>query len=217
MQKYILPLLVAFSVVLSIATYPYLPEKVPSHFGPSGAADAFSSKAMGAILFPAVMVFMYALYLVIPRIEVYKENLKSFEKEYFILFLLLHMFFLAIFLSSIIQAFSPFNMNYFIIPALAFLFYALGVLLPRFKRNYFVGVRTPWTLASEKVWDKTHQAAGKAFKAAGIITLLGLLFIDYSVYLLIASILAAAAYSVAYSYLEFSKLGKKRPASRKKQ
>jgi uncharacterized membrane protein len=87
------------------------------------------------------------------------------------------------------------------VPAFAILFYYAGILIEKSKRNYFIGIRTPWTLTSDEVWDKTHRLGGKSFKAAGIASLAGLLFPKIAFYLVIGLVLTAAIISVVYSYL----------------
>ena len=91
------------------------------------------------------------------------------------------------------------------VPALAALFYYSGVLIQNARRNWFVGIRTPWTLSSERVWNSTHRIGGKLFKAAGLIALLGLAFPDYAIHLIIGPVLLFTAYLVVYSYLEYRK------------
>jgi uncharacterized membrane protein len=73
------------------------------------------------------------------------------------------------------------------------------------KKNWFVGIRTPWTLSSENVWEKTHKIGAKLFKAAGITALLGVLAPAYSFFFILGPILAASLYLVLYSYLEYRK------------
>ena len=73
------------------------------------------------------------------------------------------------------------------------------------KRNWFIGFRTPWTLSSDRVWKKTNKLAGKLFKISAIIAVLGVLFEQYSFYLLLVPILFSTVYAAVYSYLEYSK------------
>jgi len=85
------------------------------------------------------------------------------------------------------------------------LFIYLGFLLEHAEPNWFVGIRTPWTLSSESVWKKTHRLGGKLFKIAGIICLLGVLFQDYAILIIMAPVLLVSCYIVANSYIEFQK------------
>jgi uncharacterized membrane protein len=102
---------------------------------------------------------------------------------------------------------SRFNFTTAIVPAMAVLFFCVGAFLKNLKRNWFMGIRTPWTLSSDVVWDKTHQLSGKLFKAAAIISLLGLFFqSNVVIFLIIIPVILAAVISVVYSYLLYRKL-----------
>ncbi len=88
---------------------------------------------------------------------------------------------------------------------LGFLFYYIGILFENAKRNWFIGIRTPWTLSSEKVWNKTHKIGSKMFKITGIIVLTGFLFQKYIIYFTMVPVLFVAFYLVIYSYVEYQK------------
>ena len=98
-----------------------------------------------------------------------------------------------------------FSINQLLIPAFAALFFYAGILIDKAKRNWFVGIRTPWTLSSQKVWDKTHQLGGQLFKLSAIIALLGLLSESLAIYLMIGPIILASIYLFVYSYWIFQK------------
>ena len=83
--------------------------------------------------------------------------------------------------------------------------YSIGILLEKAKRNWFIGIRTPWTLSSDKVWDKTHKLGSKLYKYAAVFPLLGIVFQNYAFYLTIFSLVGVSLYLVVYSYLEFKK------------
>ena len=85
-------------------------------------------------------------------------------------------------------------------------FFYTGVLCENAKRNWFIGIRTPWTLSSERVWDKTHKIGGRLFKIAGIVTLLGAFFPKYAVFFILIPTLFVAIYTVIYSYVEYQKV-----------
>jgi len=86
------------------------------------------------------------------------------------------------------------------------LFIVLGMVMPKIKKNYFVGIRTPWTLQSEEVWQKTHKFAGKTFVAMGILTFLTIFLREKMFGLFIAVVLIGAFAPVVYSYYIYRKL-----------
>ena len=87
------------------------------------------------------------------------------------------------------------------------LFFSIGIVIGKAKRNWFIGIRTPWTLSSEAVWDKTHRLGGKVFMVSGLVSLLGFFFEGYVALLLIlAPIMIGSIFLVVYSYFEYQKL-----------
>jgi len=219
-KKLGIPKLLAFSVTilavfLSFAAYPMLPNTVPIHWNASGEADGFGPAWSGAFIFPLVMAFVLLMFALIPKIAVFKKNLKAFEKQYWLLSLVIQLFFLIFYIVTLLPnfGFKAALSQLFSLP-LAFMFIAIGLLMPSFKRNFFVGIRTPWTLASDKVWKKTHDFGGTLFLAAGIVSLaLPFLIPEQAILSVVVVVLAAAIATVIYSFLEFRKLekeGKKR-------
>jgi len=95
------------------------------------------------------------------------------------------------------------------IPAIGLLFIFVGLMLNKAKRNYFIGIRTPWTLANDVVWQKTHRLGSKLFILAGILTLLGLLFPDQAFWILMIAVLGATLIVLVYSFLAFKQEEKK--------
>jgi len=73
------------------------------------------------------------------------------------------------------------------------------------KRNWFIGIRTPWTLSSDGVWKKTNLIGGKLFKIAGIIAIIGSFFQDYIIFFIIVPIISIAIFTIVYSYIEYQK------------
>jgi uncharacterized membrane protein len=91
------------------------------------------------------------------------------------------------------------------------LFIVIGNLLPRARPNWFVGIRTPWTLSSDRVWEKTHRFGGRVFVAGGIlITIAGFLLVQWAHAVLFTVVLLCAASVLIYSYLEWKR---EQPAS----
>jgi len=81
-------------------------------------------------------------------------------------------------------------------------------LLEKSERNWFIGIRTPWTMSSDKIWHKTHILGGKLFKIAGIIAIIGIFFGKIAFFFIIIPMILFAIYLVVYSYLEYRKLKK---------
>jgi len=205
-KKELIPLMLIIACfIIGIFYYPQLPDQVPSHWNAQGEIDDWSSKDFAIWFFPCLTLIVYILMTFIPFIDPLRRNYSKFALPYFWLRLILIVFFLSLYLYTLLGA--NININYFIIPAISLLFIVMGIFLPKIKKNYFVGVKTPWTIHSEKVWDKTHVLAGKLYILAGIITFLGLIFVNHAVYILLISAVGAALISVLYSYFVFRNIG----------
>jgi len=206
-------ILVSGVILLSFATgiyfYPQVPEKMASHWNARGEVNGYLSKFWGLFLIPFVSSALFLFFLLIPKIDPLGENIEEF-REYYDGFIVLFVLFLSYIhiLTLLWNLGYRFDMGQAIIPSLGFLFFYLGILMENAQRNWFIGIRTPWTLSSEDVWDKTHKLGGKLFKVAGVIAVLGIFFKDYALLFLLAPILGFTIYLVIYSYFEYQKLAR---------
>ncbi|MFA4855139.1 MAG: SdpI family protein [archaeon] len=198
--------LTIIAVLLAFLVYATLPPAVPTHWNMWGEVDGFGPSWFAAFLIPIMMVFVLLLFVIIPIIEVFKKNLHSFERQYWILGYAIQLFFLLFFAITLLPDYGyVFNFNQLFMLPMAMLFITIGVLLPSFKRNFLVGIRTPWTLANDTVWKKTHDLGGKAFILAGFALLISLPFPNAIFFVLIADVILVLAATVLYSYLEYRK------------
>ncbi|HLF13870.1 MAG TPA: SdpI family protein [Bacteroidota bacterium] len=196
--------IVAVTLLLSALAWDRIPDTMESHWNVRGEADDTIPKFWGLFLMPMVLAAMVLLALLIPRIDPLKQNIALFRKYYdgFMLMVLLFMVVVHIFLIlwNMGTRISP---NAIFPPALAVLFYAIGVLCGAAKRNWFIGIRTPWTLSSDAVWEKTHRKARVLFKVAAFLILAGALLGEYTGYAVLVTIIGLVFYLVIYSYLEY--------------
>ena len=197
--------LVALSFVTAYLAYPLMPERVASHWNFEGNVDGYMPRDMGVYFMPLLGAAMLALLYFLPSIDPKKENYKMFQGEYDEMVAMIIAFLYYIYLLTL--AFNmgyQFNLLQFLAPAFGALFIYVGVVLAKAKQNWFVGIRTPWTMSSEAVWNKTHALGAKLFKAAGAVALLGVILPQMFV-AAIAVVLAAAVATFVYSYLEYRK------------
>lgn len=197
---------IILSAALAIIAYPFLPEKVVTHWGISGEANGYSDKFFGTFLMPAIILLMAGLLILLPKIDPMRENIKKFYNYYqnFIIIIILFMLLLQIF--TVLWSFGiKINISILMPLAIGALFFYLGTLIENAKRNWTIGIRTPWTLSSEKVWDRTHKLGGRMFRAAGIVSIIGAFMPAHSFFFVITPIMLSAAYLVIYSYLEYEK------------
>jgi len=182
------------------------PQVVVSHWGLYGEPNGYSSKSVALFIMPVIATAMYIVFLILPKVDPLKKNIDSFRGQFnfFINFIIVFLFYLHL-LTIVWNLGYEFNFVLMLTPALSLLCLALGVLLEKAKRNWFIGIRTPWTLSSDKVWDKTHKLGSKLFKIAAIFPLLGLVFQQGAFYLTIFSLVGVSIFLVIYSFLEFRK------------
>jgi len=180
---------------------------MPVHWNMAGEVDRYGSAVESAFLFPIIMVFILALFYMIPKIAVFKENLKAFENKYWQFVVGIELFFFAFFVLTVVPIFGfDINMVVFLQLLIGVLFIFIGFLMPFFRRNFFAGIRTPWTLASDEVWKKTHEIGGKAFIVSGLILLVSVFFSEYFVFFLFVSIVLILVMTIGYSFYVFKKI-----------
>jgi len=195
-------IIIIIPVAYLLAIWAELPEEVPMHWNAKGQIDRYGSKneLVGLLLMlnlPLYFILKYA-----PKIDPKK---KISESQLAGLRLVMHLFMsaLALFiLYSTKQAemSSPFG----IISLVGLLFAGLGWYFTKLKPNYFIGIRTPWTLESEEVWTRTHKASAPVWMIGGIFMAIALLIVESaSVYIVLGTTLLLTIYSVGYSWWAF--------------
>lgn len=207
MKNNIIPFFTIFvSIFTSFLFYNELPVKMASHWNAQGIVDGYSSRVFNVLFFPLLEIFLFLLLTYVPKLDPKKKNIKLFESNYslFISIMMIFMYIvqLQVFLWNI-DIKVPIETSMPILMGILFIFVAH--LIQSAKQNYTIGIRTPWTLASEKVWDKTHALGAKLFRVGGILTILSSLIPKYSFISIFAFILAPSIYLFIYSYLEFKK------------
>ena len=209
-KREIIPIvLIVLAFILGFYLYPKLPDQIPGHWDYKGEVDAYTSKNFAIFFYPSITLGLYLLLTFIPLIDPLRKNYNSFSRYYFLFRLIFVCFFLTLYFYSLWAGFgTEININYFVVPLFSFLFIFLGLFMPKIKKNYFVGIRNPWTIHSEKVWTKTHQFSGKLFIGAGIISILSLLVPLYSFFIFLFAVILAAIIANVYSYLVFRKIEK---------
>lgn len=205
-MKTVALLLVALSFAVAIYVYPLMPAMMASHWDFSGQVNGYMPKFWGLFLLPVMSLFLFGLFLLIPKIDPLKANVAKFQTYFDGFILVFEIFFLYIYLLTIFWSLGyRFDMTAAMMPALAMLFYYLGIMIGKAERNFFIGIRTPWTLSSDSVWKKTHAKGGKLFKAAAVLTALGFFFPAYAFILMFVPIISISIYLTVYSYFEFKK------------
>jgi len=205
MRKWIPLLIILAAVGASVVVYPKLPETIPTHWNMDGQPDGWSPRSFGAFITPVILLTIWGFILVMPAIDPRGANYAKFGGAFaaimdsLMLFVLgMHILLLRAGLGHPVamERVAPFGIGILLI--------VIGNLLPRARPNWFVGIRTPWTLSSDRVWEKTHRFGGRVFVAAGfLIAMTALLWAQRVHVVLIGGMLIAASSVLIYSYVEW--------------
>ncbi|WP_435153127.1 SdpI family protein [Haladaptatus sp. DFWS20] len=200
-------LLVVIAFGVSAYFYPQMPDRMATHWNASGDADGTMSKLWGLFLLPTLTAGLLVLFAVIPRIDPLSENIQMFREQYELFVVLFVAFMLYVHSLVILWNLGyRFEFTTVLAPAMGVLFYFIGTLMNRVERNWFVGVKTPWTLSNDEVWKNTHSRAGTLFKFAGIIAVLGAFVPVYAIYFMVVPAVGTSIYLTVYSYVEYRRV-----------
>lgn len=167
----ILPILcVIFSGISSIMLYPRMPETIPTHWNFRGEIDNWGNSFSHVISINAMIIGIYIMFIFLPYLDPKRDRYKQFEKIYHIIKNVLMVFLAGVLSITNLSAIGyPINVALYIPIAVGILFIILGNYLGKIKPNWFVGIRTPWTLSSEETWNKSHRLGGKIFILSGFL------------------------------------------------
>lgn len=191
----------------SYVFYSSLPSQLPMHWNIQGQVDSYMPKNIGVWITPLLTLSIWGLFQILPSFDPKKEKYKLFNKEWLIIQTTFVGFFVYThFLVFYISLNPKTEMMLFMFAGLGTMFILLGNYLSKIRQNYFIGVKTPWTLTNEDNWNKTHRFASWCFVIAGIITLIEAAFPWNAPYLVLGSLILAGILPIVYSYLLFKKI-----------
>jgi uncharacterized membrane protein len=213
-QELLLLLLLILPMIYLGIVWPSLPEVMPTNFYVNGVADRVGTKNDFLLL----MIFLfftngllYFLFRYVPHVdepEIDQREMSLFQRKYYQIRFMIHIY-LAIFTAAIIFMAShghPFAIERWVFTGVGVLIAVIGIYLRRLQPNYFVGVRTPWTLKSDDIWRDTHAFAGYLWLCTGIVMIVAGFFLPVVtgtfVLIFVGGILAALPY--IYSYRLFN-------------
>jgi uncharacterized membrane protein len=202
----LLVILSPFAFVLP--TWNIFPDTIATQFDAGGNPIGYSSKAFALLLVPAVNLIIYPILLVLPRIDPRKRNYEMFNDKYRIIRVVLHTFYTLVF--GLLCAYAlgyKFDMGMIIIYAVLLLFLILGNYLGNIRSNYFIGIRTPWTLSNEEVWRKTHRFTAKLWVAVSLIAMIIYPVVPKHAATVVVFMMVMALVPVIYSYVIWKKVG----------
>lgn len=181
------------------------PEQVPTHWNLKGEVDDYSSKITGLVLMPGINILLYFVFLALPFIDPQRKNYALFSDKFKILRILIHTF--LSFITFVVCAVSlgyDVNVSVLIQTSVLVLMMVFGNFMGNIRPNYFVGIRTPWTLANQQVWTMTHRFAGVLWVAASALMLvLSFVIRTHFEVFFIAYLAVICALPILYSFIKF--------------
>jgi len=202
MRKWYPALLIVIMAIASVIAYPRLPERVPIHWDLHGQTNRWQSRGHAVLFLPIAAVVLWGVLRALPSIDPRRANYSKFLPTYefmvgatLTVIALIH---LAVLASGIGM---PIAIHRVIPIALGIILVAIGNQLPRARSNWWFGIRNPWTLSNDRVWERTHRVGGYLMMAAGVVMIVGSLLWVRAGPLVIACVAAWAIGSMIYSYV----------------
>ncbi|MBZ9688960.1 SdpI family protein [Clostridium estertheticum] len=207
-KDWVILILIVLGFALGVYFYPSLPNRVPIHWNSKGQVDGYGSKFLGAFGVVLINLGIYLMFIVLPYIDPKRKNYEKFQSTYQYLKYLLIIFLLGVEVTALLIAKGVVvNTSIFIQILGSLLLILLGNVMGRFKHNYFVGIKTPWTLANEEVWRKTHRMAAPLWVIGGIINiLLTIVGIDFNGISNIIILTVIVIVPIVYSYIIYQQI-----------
>ena len=182
--------------------YPSLPQRIPTHWDIAFRPDAWTDKRSGIWLMPGTIAFMFVLMLALPKISPNSFTIEPFLETFNYVMVTVGILFAYIHVLTLTSLHPGADMGRAMLAGFFLFFAVIGNVLGKVRRNFWMGVRTPWTLASDRVWVATHRMAARLFVAIGVLGAVAVWLgvspkICFGV--LIAGALLPAVYSLAIS------------------
>lgn len=218
MKRPLLDLRVAmwiFCILVGLSAFfifPHLPTEIPTHWNVQGEIDDYSPRSM-IFLFSFLPLILMGLFEIFPKIDPKKRNYALHQKAYRTVIFSVILFMVAIYVVTVLTSLGyPLSVDFLIKLGVALLFLLLGNVLGQVRHNYFFGIRTPWTLANETVWRRTHRIGSYAYMVAGLFALVSA-FVSgpASFWLMIVPVMLISIGLMIYSLYLFKKLEKNDP------
>lgn len=199
-------LIIVVTWIIAFIYEPKLPQKIPTHWNAKGEIDGYTDKPLGVYIIPIISTMTSLLLLLLPKIAPKGFKLDSAKTIYMTVVLIGAMFLLGVMVMTFEAALNKtVDINRWMPIGSGVLFIIIGNYLSKVPKNFFLGIRTPWTLSSDKVWYKTHRLGSWIFVVAGILTLFGGLF-NWPMLSVLIILSVAGFIPVIYSLIIYKKI-----------
>lgn len=196
-------LLACAGLLMTAVSYPLLPEQIPTNWQADGSV-AYSPKIQIWLMYGMMPLFA-VLFDILPRIDPRKNHYRKFAPYYGRFCIFLEIFLLILLGIILSESFYPgrLSVGRITMVLLGILLMWLGNMMPKLKSNYYMGIKTPWTLSDEDIWFRTHRLGGKTMFAAGAMLLIFGRFLatKHGMPLALSGVLLAAFLPALMSYV----------------
>ena len=197
-------IMIAATTVAGLLLWNRLPDQIASHWNINDQVDGYMPKFWGVFLLPLITLGMFLLFLLIPTIDPLKANIAQFREAFNLFIVLIVAFMLYLYSLTLVWSlgYDNFKMSGALLPALGLLFIVIGFMMRQAKRNFFIGIRTPWTLSSDAVWNETHRLGAVLFMISGALAFIGGFFGGSTAFwLMLAPLMISTIFLLVYSYV----------------
>ena len=196
--------LIAVAAIAGLVLWNQLPDQMASHWNANDEVDGTMPKFWGVFLLPLVTLRILVLFTLIPNIDPLKANVAEFRETFnlFIVFFAAFILYIHALTLAWSLGYNNFKMSAAMLPMIGLLFLFIGYMLRKAKRNFFIGIRTPWTLSSDMVWNKTHQLGSILFMVSGAFAIIGGFFGGMlAFWLMFIPLIGSTIFLMIYSYV----------------
>jgi uncharacterized membrane protein len=194
--------------IVGAAFWNQLPDPMASHWNENDQVDGYMSKFWGVYMMPLITIGLFLLFLLIPNIDPLKANIAQFRGTFnlFITVMVAFMAYVHVLTLRWNLGYTDLGIGKAMLPAMGLLFIVIGSMLRKAKRNWFIGIRTPWTLSSDSVWNEIHRLGGILFMFSGVIAIIGGFFGGMvAFWSIMIPIFGTSIFLVVYSYVLYQR------------
>ena len=202
-------IIIGLQIAVAVGTYPFLPPIVPSHWDAAGNVNGYMPKLANAVLVPLMSIGIFLLLRVLlavsPRLG--NQDPHAMQRVIGLLLVGILLFMLVMQIITLAVALGlPMNVSFVINLAASILFIFIGNYMGKLQRNFWAGIRTPWTLASDIVWERTHRLGGWLFVGAGVLGMITTFIPPLRTWGVVGLVLIVSAILVVYSYVVYRQI-----------
>jgi uncharacterized membrane protein len=204
-------IMIAAAMLAGLLLWNRLPDQMASHWNINDQVDGYMSKFWGVLMLPLLSLGMLVLFLIVPSIDPMKANIAQFRESFNLFIVLIVGFMLYLYGLTLAWSlgYNNFRMSGAMLPAIGLLIIFIGLMMRQAKRNFFIGIRTPWTLSSDTVWNETHRIGAALFMISGALAFLGGFFGGTTAFwMMFAPIIGSTLFLLVYSYVLYQREAK---------